>query len=884
VVIPAGATATRAASATPGAFFRFCLEKICSPGRLMGTILRLDLEVLSLGSPMSTIELPHPSRSRLAFVPLAAVLFIVTVASAETWRVAFADSEPFLPTETRIEVGPSRQGMVAKVTLVFPDSGFRVAAWGPLQAHGSGFRVNVKAERLSDAAVLPVITEFSELYLLGPLAAGDYGFAVYSGEFQLAARKFRVFDPSLPAPPAKARLAVDASGERTIARVSVLFAEPGYAVVDWGEPVRHGDLFVIRAKAEKTADPLTDGVVEQRWKYDLGELPIGFYGVVFSLNGHELAKAPFAVYGSGSVHLAPGGVFEPHVPVHLLEVRYAHAAGVDLTTLDHHDLQVIGPAGFVGMARLASATYREDGEKTVAIARYEVRPPGQVWTWADNGRYHVGLLPDAVRRSDGVAFPAQKLGWFAVEIPKSHYPLPTGGSALVRPNLGPGLSPYEALVTLEIPSSEIAVTAWGAVERSGNRMWVDVRLDRVGEVGLPVIREESKRYPLWVNQPGEYSFTVYSRGHYVTHAKFTIDGAEPPVARAVSHDILEPSDHPHLWQIRYFAAAGMDLDSIRSTSPWVVGPREYKQRARFLKLESYHSDDGRALTVATYSTPAPPDGWSARWNGRFTIYLPPDSIFDRAGQALPGGSVGGFFVRISPDDADPEQPRVSLSLRKQEDGYYLDLEFLPGASQWHVAHWGRLHLRGNVFGAPIQLADDAQADALAEPRKSYRLGELEPGSYGFVAHSRAPWFISRSSFAIEGEPVAPIEQWNAAINEMSESPAEVGLFHYAFGLLPDEGTAVRLTPLLEQDAEGRSSMLLLYPFVAAASDLEYRIEVSKDLASWIDVTEHLIVRREVDRADGAQSRLVVVPVPPGEEPYPFARVRAVLRDSAASGP
>jgi hypothetical protein len=814
-----------------------------------------------------------------------------------------ADGEPAVPIATHIAIRTSEGQTKARVTLVYPDSGHEMTSWGQVHREGNLFRVEVAASRTSEGSFLPVLQEFSHTYALGNLAPGHYAFAVFSAGHRLGVQGFRVAEPTPEPPvPAKVHLAVHIENAGVAAVASVLFTEPGWEIADWGQAVRHGSSFTIGATAARVAyipllpegeegGPLPDPVAEARHKYSLGVLEPGEYQLTFLLNGGDAAHRRFFVSSGeeGRVVLHAPPVTEPNQARQRLHVTYRHASGVDAASLDDHDIRVKGPEGYDRLARFIGIVEPIASTETNAVrAVYEVLPPGHHWTSRDNGHYTVHLLSHAVQAGDGSYFAAQPLGGFVVDVPRSEVPLAQLGSVKIVEHDSPEGLVYGARLTILIGASNIGVTSWGSVHREGNRFAVNVILDYLAEVGAPVVREESHTYPLGRLEPGEYVFNLFSRGHFMGRAVFRIEGdaQDGPIARVFARDLTEPREHPQPFQIRFRSSHGMNLESIREAPVMVVGPHDYKHRARLVRLDTYHLEDGREFAQAAYLAPAPDHGWTSHANGSYGIFVPHDAIFDQAGHSLEGGRIGGFRVAISPPQIHPERPRIEFSTYEEEGRVFAKVEFHPGDSPLIATHWGDLRLKGHDFVAPVNIIDGRHVDVAPQPSHTYSLGHLAPGVYGFVVHSLNRNFSSRHVFTVGADDdVSPHAQWEIAMRELALVRGDDGgvqegdrLMDYAFGLdSAREGRTGILEPDVARDRAGRPLLVVRHRWVPGASDLAYRIEASRDLVEWVDVTERVQRLESGSRTDGGHWRSVELPAE-GDEPYRFARVRVVPRD------
>jgi hypothetical protein len=804
---------------------------------------------------------------------------------------------PPLPIQTRIGIDANDPNEVrAKVTLAFPHNGYRVTNWGDPEMANHRFRVDVEIE--NGPGTLPVVTELSHVYRLGPLPPGDYGFQVTSAGHTLAGKKFTVPEEPRPPFPASARLRVTVNDDaHVMAEVAVVFPEPGYRMLDWGVPMRRGHFFTIHAEAvRKTADRENEEhLLETRHKYHLdpGPLSPGEYELSFFLNGHGLAHTNFRVPEQhGKVKMHVRALTEPGQDHHPLQVTYWHPAGIDTDSLHNRNIRVVGQNGydrFATLSRWDPLNTAQDGFEGGAgvVATYKVHPPGLVWTADDNGAYGVALVGDSVRSETGDAFPAQRLGGFRVDVPPQPHPQIKFESLkmvkLHTAETDPDATSYGVKLTVFVPWSHVRID-WGTVRQEGNRFGLDLAASYDGEIGQPVISRKDHTYDLGHLEPGAYQFVVHAHGSLIGAARFLINGDVLPRAKVRASDIVEASRDPHVFGIRHYSPHGMDPDSIREAGMVVRGPHDYAETAKVLAIDTYETNTGHRFTQATYSVAPPLHGWVGHYNGFYAIHAPREAIHDQAGNYLPGGRLGGFYVMIR-HRPPPEKPNLDLDVTVDDDGVaFAHLTFHPGDSGWSVARWGeRVHLKGLTFAARAEIGEGASIQQTNDSH-TYRLGRLEAGMYGFAWYG-SNGFVSRHSFRIgDDHPLPPYERWLQAAGEQATALGEedwqdrASLRHYAFALDPaDRSETNPLRTSFEIDEHGERRWVLTHPEVPEAADIVYRVDLSRDLRTWVDGTGLVRVRELRQTRDGDYRRTVEVVKQEGEFPYRFVRIRADLR-------
>ncbi len=812
---------------------------------------------------------------------------------------------PALPIATRIAIRVDPQAFVqAHVTLVFPHSGYDVTDWGtPVRTDN---RLSVDLAIVCEPLALPVITEKSHVYALGQLEEGDYVFEVTSAGRTLGVEKFTV--AAAPRPPASADLRVRVLDDRrALARVRVVWHQPGYEVTDWGYAEQEpGNLFTIRAQAAQITDPApAPGIVwEEQHTYRLarGPLPPGLYSIRFLLNGHPLAKTEFTVHDEAGIvrRVNPQPLTEPGHATHPVQVYYWHPSGIDTASLGDRNIRVVGPNGYARFATLENWEPSPDGLPGGIVATYLAHAPGPVWTPRDKGLYSVSLVDGAVRAVSGYVFPAWRLGVMEVAIPE--FPPPwIQFQSLEILQLGdgssmPGPSLYGARLTVQVGASNIYVR-WGLLHREGNGFWVDLEAYQDGLVGLDVITPRTHTYALGALAPGHYRFTVLAYGRPIGEQRFTIGPVTPVLPRAEVHaeDITEPRPTAHVFQIHY--QYDMDLDSIRGARVRVTGPQGYAEEAELVGL---HTDGPAVLPAtayATYRVAPPPPGWVPLYNGFYGIYLPHNTIRDIHGNYVRGGLAGGFKVMIEPVPP-PGRPRLDFRIEQSATGEVVaHLEFIPGPTQWRVMHWSeRVELAGHTFIAKAEIHEYAMPPYPPQ-QKSYLLGRLAPGLYRFVWLA-SNGFVSRHFFVIGPgvEPPTPYASWLTAAAELAaasgrpppEPMSEASLRAYAFALDPSQPVpAAAVQPRLETGPDGMVRLLVSHPLVPTATDLAYRLELSTDLVEWEDGTGMADVRELRENPDGSFQVTLELPGAFAEEwpakwrgdqpisaPVIFTRIRA----------
>jgi hypothetical protein len=206
---------------------------------------------------------------------------------------------PYTPTaeQTEIDVFQTDTGRwTARVTLMLPDNGFRVD-WGTVSRTNDGFIAAAKVEYAGGP--LPVVTEHTHEYDLGPLMAGEYPFHFTSWGTLVESARFTVptsQEEWVPYTPAAEQTEIEIhehEGKR-IAVVAITFPDAGYRV-DWGTLAREGNTFRADAKVDRYLGPAPAVITTKRQEYLLGALEPGTYTFEFSARGVPVESATFSV-------------------------------------------------------------------------------------------------------------------------------------------------------------------------------------------------------------------------------------------------------------------------------------------------------------------------------------------------------------------------------------------------------------------------------------------------------------------------------------------------------------------------------------------------------------------------------------------------------------
>jgi len=220
-------------------------------------------------------------------------------------------------------------------------------------------------------------------------------------------------------------------------------------------------------------------------------------------------------------------------------------------------------------------------------------------------------------------------------------------------------------------------------------------------------------------------------------------------------------------------------------------------------------------------------------------------------------------VRILPE---PE-PGVNVTITMDETGnWQANVEILSEPTQQVVVdNWGPLVLHGHSFIALASVhIEQVRGPVVAH---TYDLGQLQPGYYVFAFKTNLA-HCGVADFTVPGVEVPPLVRWADRLENVS--PGDLAA--YFFALNP----ARRTTPLIDaeliEDTKGQTHLGLRFRRLTGADGVRQRIQASRKLGIWDDVTEEVdIVERTLD-ADGTELVLICLRQSLAESPYHYLRV------------
>lgn len=184
---------------------------------------------------------------------------------------------------------------------------------------------------------------------------------------------------------------------------------------------------------------------KSEWIDKLALLPSGDYLAAGTLGGTFPDNTDngylFVAHIQAGTHpvgqLAPQALADAFAPpvlgnaTHYFTVTYAAEESIDASTLDSHDVRILGPNGYSALAHLTQVEDRYAGRQR--IATYTIDAPGGTWERGDNGQYTIYLRPNQVTDNRGHPTPAGIIGTFTVGLRKGRHHTGTVTRALPPP-------------------------------------------------------------------------------------------------------------------------------------------------------------------------------------------------------------------------------------------------------------------------------------------------------------------------------------------------------------------------------------------------------------------------------------------------------------------
>ncbi len=390
-------------------------------------------------------------------------------------------------------------------------------------------------------------------------------------------------------------------------------------------------------------------------------------------------------FGAGPTILSPGGTNEDFT------VRYYDQTGINVATLDHSDIEVRGPGGFVQVATLVRIGPEIPTTAGSALTvTYRVTAPGGTWDRADAGSYRIYVRSSQVSDTAGNFVPAGEIGRFQVSLSDpsvirvsellstgqatvAHTTLDIGPIAnlfdgsvdtLVRtPNIDPAIVTlsFSQLQTIHgfqayfsYASGDPAIR-W-QVETADTQADLDSRTGSWRQA-VPITGTTVERYssvalttPILARM-ARLTATKLNGDNYVHMNEWQSMGppvvdSSPPSASGTSTNVSRPGATGQFITVTYTDATGISINSLNTGNLLVTGPNGFQTNAAFYGVDSYF--DGTPRT-ATYWFIPPEGAWDSTDNGAYSFTLQPGQVRDTLGNSqLVAQTLGTFVVNVPP--------------------------------------------------------------------------------------------------------------------------------------------------------------------------------------------------------------------------------------------
>ncbi|YCM46152.1 hypothetical protein V2O64_08985 [Verrucomicrobiaceae bacterium 227] len=740
---------------------------------------------------------------------------------------------------------------IAKATIDFANPQVRITDPGQVVQNGAVLMINATAA-ITDALDVPGPYQFT--YELGELSPGPKWLKFFINDTQQEQVDFLV-----PAIPARVDLSFQTETQPSSAKVKVQFRDH-YRITNQ-RVIRIGNLIALIAEAEGPLPilaPLPPAPIELA--YDLGDLEPGTYLGGFVMNGQLYAFEQF------------------EVAQNTLEVEVKLTASVEETVTVTAELDFKDPFVIVtdqGTPRIVGNTIHINA--TAARVDFFAPPSGdpQVIDY-DLGELRPGRY--LVLYSINENFEARAT--FAV--PEVCEPLPH----LADISSGEDEGQWFSKVALALTPGQ-QVLDWGTVRQSDNEFHVNITVACVDSLILPVpvddvpphevpdglildpdglvrmggstVRLVSHTYPLGELAAGHYKFIVHSRDTTLGADPFEVEGAPPRVELSIEN--ITEAIGEHRFGISFHDRTGLNHESIQEAQVWIVGPDNFREEATLLSYAST-DDDPSTSGFARYSVNGPDSSWDRSDNGSYRVFIEAGKVRDLQGNALEEPLLGEFHVRIL---AEPD-PGVTVSFSRTEEGHWLaNVEILsrPG-EQIVVDAWGPLVIHGHSFVALATVHTEAVNGPVEPLAHSYDLGPLQPGYYAFVFKTNLA-HCGIGDFIVPGVEGSPFDRWKALTGSLPGDSNR--LAHYFFA----SRTPTLRAELVGDDRNNRH-LGIRYRRLTGAGGITQRVQASRDLAQWDDVTDSVDLVERTLEIDGTETVLICLRQSTSESPYRYLRI------------
>lgn len=693
-----------------------------------------------------------------------------------------------------------------------------------------------------------------------------------------------------------------APAARYHAMVKMSFRTP-HVSIDWGNVVREGDTFLVRAEAVRLPvpgpdlDPVTLRLAGARdpepnpgggsgpapdllpsfdHRYDLGSPAPGDYRLVFLVNGTVECSDVFTVPPTTPIDDEPPGAELAARNITLassdpqrLVVTYRDRSGVDLRTVGDGDVVVLHPCLFLGDDAPVRCDWEAQRARFVEIlavseegrvvkALYEIDAPQGGWNHQHNGFYPVLLWEDAVCDRLGNCSERSRLGGFEVTIDPTRPPVPAEAQLKVDPS-----NPDRVQAKVHIRFRDYFEVTNQAIRRDGNRIHLTATAAPYAVpavVPAPPFPQEELSYEIGPLPEGEFITIFTINGHTYDAKRFFVK-RDPPIPAKV--DLVIDSSDPR----NVFATV-----TVQFRTPHRLAQAEVRRDGHRIVLPAR----AEPLPVLLSADGVTPDGSIDPTLDPPVVQPPPPvTLTYRIGAVAPGGYLGVFEMNGHPyaredfvvgNPSPPIDAEVSLRIVRDDPANTLAVATIKFRSP-HVITERDLTRRGNHFllaatAVPVPAlgaTEDSGFVPVPVPQLvtiEYPLGALDPGDYGATFLMNG-WPYARTSWTVEDNPLeadveitvvpAPSGSWKARVTILFRDP------HVR---IVDPGEAAFRDHLIMINA--RAARLPVDPAIPAPSsepiELEYDLGNLRPGGYWLKyvINGHLAKRHD----------FVVEPEPP----------------------
>ena len=402
------------------------------------------------------------------------------------------------------------------VTLRFPYAA-TLTTWGAPVRQGTAINLDFTAVKSTAANALP--STLNREASFGALPPGNYTFTVTTRGLTVATKTFTV--PNPPPVVQKTTIAVDQSNPAAV-RATVHVDFGGYYALKNQLPVTRdaNGRYVLEANVERVAVAQVVPFPKIDLAFALGAVSPGTYGVVFRMNGKAFQDGNFTV---------------KEAPPPPIAVRVSATFGTTSTGTTAK-VKCIFPDALVevqddGPPVLQGQTVTVSLKATVLPTRVPVTEP-TVFEKAYAGKLAFGNYRLVVKINGLVRAEIP----FVVPVVEPPPPPPVGGVAAV-PSETPvtirsttnsaGVVNWSTVVTMRFPYAA-TLTTWGAPVRQGTAIKLDFTAVK-STVADALPSTLTRDAGFGALPPGNYTFTVTTRGLTVATKTFTVPNPPPVV-------------------------------------------------------------------------------------------------------------------------------------------------------------------------------------------------------------------------------------------------------------------------------------------------------------------------------------------------------------------